>query len=366
VKSLIKYKILSIVLLLIGTRAQSMEYMTEWKATVSKKLEALPPELKQALAPFIITGSPVEIADGIFYAVKSTVKVSGPLHEPNNMITILNVLPYTANAIDLVERLQKMSVDIDTLSPALHRILQNDKIKAWVTNAKAQLVDGPKLVKAVETIQPGVVNTLLANKNIDLNWRDDAGRTPLLTAISTHLIEGGGYGEGVKYKNIQLLLDAKANPDIQDNRGDTPLMLAVNSNYRGTVESLLKNGANPNIKNRDGETALNFAKNEEIKQILLKYKAQLGAKKSAQTATVFEPQDGRPAIPLSVYKKITGNESYATPYEILGIAPSASKSEIKKAWAKKQLLWHPDRSSDPDAKSAIQLINWAYEYIKDR
>jgi len=48
-------------------------------------------------------------------------------------------------------------------------------------------------------------------------------------------------------------------------------------------------------------------------------------------------------------------------YEILGVDPKASDSEIKKAYRKLVRKYHPDVSKDPDAVSKTSEINIAYE-----
>jgi molecular chaperone DnaJ len=50
-------------------------------------------------------------------------------------------------------------------------------------------------------------------------------------------------------------------------------------------------------------------------------------------------------------------------YEILDLKPGATKEEIKKAWKKKSLEYHPDRNPSEDATTKIQEINEAYEIL---
>lgn len=52
-------------------------------------------------------------------------------------------------------------------------------------------------------------------------------------------------------------------------------------------------------------------------------------------------------------------------YAILNIKPTASKKEVKEAFRKEALKWHPDRNSSPDATERMQLINEAYLILKD-
>jgi DnaJ-class molecular chaperone len=53
-------------------------------------------------------------------------------------------------------------------------------------------------------------------------------------------------------------------------------------------------------------------------------------------------------------------------FKILGLAPSASESEIKKAYRKKVRLYHPDVSKLPDAEDRFVEITEAYEYLLNR
>ena len=51
------------------------------------------------------------------------------------------------------------------------------------------------------------------------------------------------------------------------------------------------------------------------------------------------------------------------PYEVLGVSQEAGDDEIKKAYRKMSLQYHPDRNSDEDAKGKFQEISSAYETL---
>ncbi len=53
-------------------------------------------------------------------------------------------------------------------------------------------------------------------------------------------------------------------------------------------------------------------------------------------------------------------------YDILGVSKSASESEIKSAYRKLALKWHPDRNKEKDATEKFKEVNEAYEVLSDK
>ena len=50
-------------------------------------------------------------------------------------------------------------------------------------------------------------------------------------------------------------------------------------------------------------------------------------------------------------------------YEILGVSKTATSEEIKKAYRRLALKWHPDRNKSPEAEKRFKEINEAYEVL---
>lgn len=53
----------------------------------------------------------------------------------------------------------------------------------------------------------------------------------------------------------------------------------------------------------------------------------------------------------------------ATLYQVLGVKPAATAEEVKKAWRRLALQWHPDRCREPDAAEQFLIIKGAWEVL---
>ncbi|WP_410542982.1 ankyrin repeat domain-containing protein [Wolbachia endosymbiont of Tetranychus urticae] len=99
------------------------------------------------------------------------------------------------------------------------------------------------------------------NKNnkdlkVVLNLRRGESQSTVL-----HAVAGANLGEFrcTGNKAIDLLLEAGADPNIQDNKGKTPLYFAAAKGHYDNANSLLLKGAKPNITSRKGKTPQRIA-----------------------------------------------------------------------------------------------------------
>jgi len=53
-------------------------------------------------------------------------------------------------------------------------------------------------------------------------------------------------------------------------------------------------------------------------------------------------------------------------YSILELEPCATQDEVRSAFRRLALVFHPDQSKDPEATPKMQLLNEAYEVLSDQ
>ena len=52
-------------------------------------------------------------------------------------------------------------------------------------------------------------------------------------------------------------------------------------------------------------------------------------------------------------------------YSVLGVARNASEEEIRRAFRRKAMEYHPDRNKNADAEEKFKEINEAYQVLSD-
>lgn len=68
-------------------------------------------------------------------------------------------------------------------------------------------------------------------------------------------------------------------------------------------------------------------------------------------------------LPLFVPAFSTRMDSSADPHHLLGLEPGATAAEIKRAFRRLAMHWHPDRNRDPQAVEHFKLVRAAYEQL---
>lgn len=251
----------------------------------------LPPELQNELLQYTLygTGYPdINAFANIIIAHQDKIT-------SEKLIAILESLP-TAIALELTTNLKNLP------------LMQKPLIINWIEAEKTRFTKGQELYDAAAKGQVDRIKNLLANKNINVNWRNPRkgigqGLTPLLRVVSlafpeatvaeivdmllkaganpnlasetqtnrgtnqnwTALMVAAGKGNEPV---VSMLLKAKAHVNTQDIYGDTALIEAAQKGHTHIVQMLLDAGANPDISNLKGETADMLAKNPETAQLL--------------------------------------------------------------------------------------------------
>lgn len=141
-----------------------------------------------------------------------------------------------------------------------------ESLRKILKNSKDTKDYGELLLLALDRNFPEVAILLLENK-ADPNVRDDRGNTPLFYAVAYHNIQ-----------SITSLLRHKANPDIQNCAGKTALHISAQLVGKKSVKLLLKHQADPNIPDNYGETPIFYLRTPEIFTLLLEHNADIDLK----------------------------------------------------------------------------------------
>jgi uncharacterized protein len=88
----------------------------------------------------------------------------------------------------------------------------------------------------------------------------------------TPLMWASGYG---KNDAVTLLLNAGADANIQDDRGQNALMMATSAGYVDVVTQLLNHGAQPELKDNSGKSAFDLASEAKNEALILVLKTAM-------------------------------------------------------------------------------------------
>lgn len=140
-------------------------------------------------------------------------------------------------------------------APPIHAAVQSgniDVVKLLLQyKADATAVDSwgsTTLMLAIWHNDRSLLNLLCGN-GVDIEAREKClGQTALSFAAKTNQAE-----------SAKVLLQLHADPDAQDNYGDTPLFLSVLGKCPDTTQLFVETGANFGLRNKSGQTILHYA-----------------------------------------------------------------------------------------------------------
>ncbi len=111
------------------------------------------------------------------------------------------------------------------------------------------------LIEAISKRDVPVVRTILSQNTLSfLDLRDDGGNTALMIACFRR-----SFDDVKGLEIIRLLISNGARVDATNNNGNTPLVLAISTNFREAVFMLVDEGADVNSRNNKGMTSLMYA-----------------------------------------------------------------------------------------------------------
>lgn len=162
-----------------------------------------------------------------------------------------------------------------------------------------ELINGGAYIDAVNKIKDIITQMRIDNKEVNLKPNEYGNQSPLFLATTKQ-----------NQKIVELLLKHKANPNISNNYGLTPLHNAISLANEMIAELLIKNGADVNAKDRNGWTPLHYCafKNlVSIAKLLIEKGADLNANSTSETRIfdIFYPNG---ATPFEIAEKIDNSE----------------------------------------------------------
>lgn len=163
----------------------------------------------------------------------------------------------------------------------------NEGRTAFIKHLAGEGYGGDALYTCVEDNNVPALSALIAagfDVNNRISWK--LGASPLLTAAALGRTEAA-----------RTLIEAGANPDLQDVTGLTALMAAAMRGYDGIADALIKAGANPLLCDKKGRTARIWAAGHEWPRTAAKLEACERDYRRAHPETAVPPARALPPSP---------------------------------------------------------------------
>lgn len=155
-----------------------------------------------------------------------------------------------ASAQQFSDSYQFLQAIRETDGTKVNKYLENKSLR--IVNAKDRATGEGALHIVVKRNDSTYLRVLLQQDDINANLQDNRGNTPLLIAAER------GWNEGA-----QILIKYNANVNLANTSGETPLIRAVQVHEIEMVRTLLAAGANPDrTDNVTGKSARDYARDE--------------------------------------------------------------------------------------------------------
>jgi len=145
---------------------------------------------------------------------------------------------------------------------------------ATIVNAR-ELASGRTALHIVVADRDATWLSYLLSQRANVNLADSQGVTPLMLAVQI------GYTEGA-----QALIERGARVDVSNASGETPLIFAVHARSTELMRVLLEAGANPDRRDNSGRSARDYARlrgaNDITNDVIARHERDASQREDAQ------------------------------------------------------------------------------------
>lgn len=164
-----------------------------------------------------------------------------------------------------------------------------------------------------------VVRYLVSRKDLDAHCRDDTQKTALHYAAKRVRVRGSEEFDDEQASIVRVLLAVGSFLEARDHNGCTPIMFAVANGYSAATQALITAKANVNVRDFEGHTPLDYAVNFQELKIATLLKSHGGVGELRLSHAVREAAcEGGDAVEVADESQSTR----APPSEVASLAPT--------------------------------------------